>query len=248
MDQIQDPHEDAVKKVKTAQRNNSSLIPGAIICAGLVLAVTLYQFRISKTNATASKGDAALVRQVTEADHVLGNPTAPIKLVEYADIDSTYSKSFQLTMEQLMAEYAASGKVVWVYRHLPLIDEHFYSESHAEAAECAAKLGGPNDFWRFIDTLNARAPGSQQFNPKDYDGVVTSLGLLPESFHECLNSHIFQKKVGADFQNGLDAGAGGSPFTVLFVEGQNPVTIDGSVSYSSLKKIIDTAIAKLPKP
>ena len=45
---------------------------------------------------------------------------------------------------------AAGGQVAWVYRHLPLIDQHVYAEQHAEAAECAASLGGQSMFWLMV--------------------------------------------------------------------------------------------------
>lgn len=181
---------------------------------------------------------------MTQADHLIGNPAAPVVLVEYSDIDSSYSKSFQQTMEQLMSEYASGGKVAWVYRHLPLIDQHVYASQHAEAAECIASLGGPSIFWRFIDAVNSAAPGDQQFDPKNYDSVVSSLGVLPQSFDACMNAHTYQQKVASDFENGLAIGAGGSPFSVLLVQGQKPITIDGAVPYDALKKMIEQALAK----
>jgi protein-disulfide isomerase len=206
------------------QKREAWFIPGAIIAAGIVLALGIY---------------------IERSGHVEGSAKADITLmlVEYADIDSTYSKSFQQTMEELMAQYAEGGKVAWVYRHLPLIDQHIHAAEHAEAAECIASLGGPNIFFRFIDALNSASPGDLQFDPKNYDSVVSSLGVLPESFDACLSAHTYQNKVGNDFQNGIAIGAGGSPFTVLLVKGQKPVTIDGALPYDGLKKIVDQAIS-----
>ena len=218
-------------------------IPGAIIVAGLILAVTVYAMRAGDLPGDVA-GDPGLMRPVSEIDHIVGNPSAPVVLVEYADIDSAYSKSFQATMEQVMAEYAPGGQVAWVYRHLPLIDQHPYAAQHAEAAECAASLGGPTAFWRFISTLNAAAPDDQQFNPRNYASVVESLGILPQSFESCMTEHRFQERVASDFANGIAIGAGGSPFSVLLVEGRPPVTIDGAISYDAVKKILDEAVAQ----
>jgi protein-disulfide isomerase len=225
----------------TVQKREAWFIPGAIVAAGLVLALGIYVERSRHVEGSA-KADISLMHPVTQADHIVGNPSAPVVLVEYADIDSTYSKSFQQTLEQLMVDYASDGKVAWVYRHLPLIDQHVHAAEHAEAAECIASLGGPNIFFRFIDALNSAAPGELQFDPKNYDSVVSSLGILPQSFDACLSAHTFQNKVGSDFENGIAIGAGGSPFTVLLVKGQKPVTLDGALPYDGLKKIVDQAI------
>lgn len=225
------------------QTRESWLIPGAIIAAGLVLALGVYVQRSRHVEGSA-KADISLMHPVTQDDHIVGNPTAPVVLVEYADIDSSYSKSFQQTLEQLTAEYAAGGQVAWVYRHFPLIDQHVHAAEHAEAAECISSIGGSNIFYRFIDALNSAAPGNLQFDPKNYDSVVSSLGILPESFNACLSAHTYQNKVGNDFQNALAIGAGGSPFTVLLVKGQQPVPINGALPYDGLKKIIDEAIVR----
>ncbi len=230
-------------EARIAQKREGWFIPGAIIVAGLILAVAIYNFRATDLPGSV-EADLSLMRPVSELDHIIGNPSAPVVLVEYADIDSSYTKTFQATMEQLMSEYAATGQVAWVYRHLPLIDQHVYAAQHAEAAECMASLGGPNIFWRFIGALNAAAPDVQQFNPKDYPSVVSALGILPESFEACMNAHTFQERVAADFTNGIAIGAGGSPFSVLLVEGKTPVTIDGAIPYDALKKILDEAIAQ----
>lgn len=230
-------------EVTLTRSREAWFIPGAIIVAGLILAVTVYATRANDLPGDVV-GDPGLMRPVSEIDHIVGNPAAPVMLVEYADIDSAYAKSFQVTMEQIMTEYAPGGQVAWVYRHLPLIDQHPYAAQHAEAAECAASLGGPNMFWRFISTLHAAAPDDQQFNPRNYASVVESLGVLPQSFETCMAEHRFQDRVASDFANGIAIGAGGSPFSVLLVEGRPPVTIDGAVSYEALKKILDEAVAQ----
>lgn len=220
-------------------------IPAAIVVAGAILAITTYSFRHKALVETSVKGDITLMRPVGPIDHIVGNPSAPVMLVEYSDIDSAYSKSFQATMEQLMTEYAPGSKVAWVYRHLPLIDQHPNSASHAEAAECVNSLGGQTMFYRFIDSLQAKTPASGQFNPRDYKSVVTSLGLDNVKFTECLTNHTFQNRVSADFANGLAIGAGGSPFSVLLIKGQEPVTIDGAIPYDAMKKILDKAIGEV---
>lgn len=227
-----------------ANRREAWLIPGAIIIAGAILAVALYNHRVSAIPGSV-EGDVSMVRPVSPDDHIIGNPQAPVTLITYADIDSSHTKTFNATLQQLMSEYASGGQVAWVYRHLPLIDQHVYAAQHAQAAECAASVGGAGMFWRFIDALNAQAPGTQQFNPRDYGAVVSALGILPQGFEQCLDDRTFEKRVADDFTNGMAAGAGGSPFSVLLVRGLPPVTIDGAVPYDDMKRILDEAIGRV---
>ena len=52
------------------------------------------------------------------------------------------------TLDTLMAKY--SGKIYYVYRHLPLTQIHDQAWNAAEASECAAEQGR---FWPFHDLI-----------------------------------------------------------------------------------------------
>ena len=227
------------------QLRRDYILPGAIVLAGAIIALTVYAVRTDASPKLGS-GTPTMVRPVNPADRIIGNPQAPVKLVEYADIDSTYSKQFQATMEQLMSEYAAGGKVAWVYRHFPLLDQHAGAASHAEAAECAGYLGDDDAFWRFIDAIQAAAPGDTQFPVSGYPSIAAQLGLPQAEFQTCLENGRFTKKVYEDSSNALEVGAEGAPFTLVMVEGQEPVGIQGSLTYDDMKRVIEDAIAKAP--
>lgn len=220
------------------------LLPGAIVLAGFILALAVYAIR-TEAPPQIGTGDPSTVRPVSPVDRILGNPEAPVKLIEYADIDSPYSKQFQATMQQLMSEYAAGGQVAWVYRHLPLLDQHAAAASHAEAAECAAFLGDEDAFWRFIDALQAAAPGESQFPVNGYPAIAAQLGLPYAAFETCLTDGRFTKKVYEDSTNGLAAGAKGTPYTIVLVEGMDPIGIQGALPYEDMKRVIEDALTKV---
>lgn len=218
-------------------------LPGAIVLAGVIISLAIYAVRTDESPKIGA-GSPELVRPVTPEDRILGNPEASVKLVEYADIDSEYSKEFQATMQQVMSEYVGGGQVAWVYRHFPLLDQNAASASHAEAAECAGFVGNGDAFWRFIDALQAAAPGESQFPVSGYAAVAQSLGLPVAEFETCLQNGRFTKKVYDDSTNAMQAGAEGTPYTVLLIEGQEPVGIQGSLPYEDLKKLVEESIAK----
>src|SRR5690606_34807350 len=93
-----------------------------------------------------NEGDASAnlenIAPVTADDHIRGNPNAPLMIVEYSDFDCPYCKSFHVTMQKIIEEYGPSGKVAWVYRHLPLTSLHPSAAYIAETSECVAELGG----------------------------------------------------------------------------------------------------------
>ncbi len=219
------------------------LIPVAIVLAGFILATAIYVFRIDHTIKTGG-AHPETVRAVTLNDHIIGNPGAPVTIIEYGDIDSSYSKSFQLTMEQLMTEYADGGKVAWVYRHFPLTVDHPNSATNALAAECAASLSTPITFFHFIDAMQAAAPGENQFIPTDSTRLLGQFGIDEAKFKSCMTTASFMNHIHEDYDNALSAGATASPFVILLIHGQKPLPINGALPYTSMKKIIEDSIAK----
>jgi len=80
--------------------------------------------------------------------HTLGKGGSPIVIVEYSDFQCPYCEAVYPTVKQVLQEYG--DKVMFTYKHLPLISIHPHAQKTAEAAECAADQG---KFWEFHDAL-----------------------------------------------------------------------------------------------
>lgn len=83
-----------------------------------------------------------------EGDHIMGNPDAKIKIIEYSDFECPYCKAFQVTLNKIVAE--SNGNVSWVYRHWPL---HQNSFEKLMAAECVAEIKGNEAYWKYSELL-----------------------------------------------------------------------------------------------
>ena len=88
---------------------------------------------------------------VSDQDHILGNLNAPVKLIEYSDLQCPFCGRFHPTMQRVVKEYG--DQVAWVYRHFPLESIHPNARPLANASECAANLGGNDSFWKFVDAV-----------------------------------------------------------------------------------------------
>jgi len=218
------------------------LLPITIILAGALLAGAIY---IARSGPKSPLEAAVAIRPVSPTDHMVGNPEAPVIVVEYSDIDCAYCKDFQATMAQIMSEYAEKGTVAWVYRHFPLVQIHPHAATHAEASECVAEQGGDALFFSFIDALQQAAPESDQFNPNGYPAVIESLGLSVATFDTCMESDRMLKRVTDDFTNAKDSGGQGTPYTVILIKGSDPIPVTGALPYASMKEVIETALSKV---
>jgi protein-disulfide isomerase len=238
-------------------------IPGAIIVAGAIIAMAIIWTSKPAPQAvqnvpTESQPAAIVMAPVTNADHILGNPAAPIKIVEYSDSSCPFCKMFHPTMEQVIEEYGADGKVAWVYRHFPLDKPGSRSDGgilhpnaghEAQAMECAAALGGNDAFWKFTNRLYEITPSVTPQTPNGLDQkqlpeIAKFAGLDAVSFNECLTSGRFTDKVESQYQDGLSAGVNGTPFSIIVTDSGQKIPITGAQPYSTLKTTLDALISE----
>ncbi|MBK8617464.1 MAG: thioredoxin domain-containing protein [Anaerolineales bacterium] len=101
-----------------------------------------------------------LPRAVTQSN-TMGNPDAPVHIIEYGDFQCPYCLKFWSETEpQLIEEYVNTDQVYFEYRAYPIIGPE--SSWAAEGAYCAGDQGR---FWEFHDTLFANWSGE---NVGDY--------------------------------------------------------------------------------
>jgi protein-disulfide isomerase len=218
----------------------SATIPIAIILGGIIVAGAVYFSMRHPTIATSGTGNPALVRPVDLNDHLLGNPAAPVIIVEYADFDCEFCKNFDETMHQIIANEGAGGNVAWVYREFPLVEIHPNAFSSASAAECAARVAGNDAFWKFADELFANQP----VDPSQFGSLAAEAGISSEDFATCFAnaSSTVDARIIADRQNALTIGAQGTPYSLILVNGQPPIVMNGAYSYDAVKHLVDQAL------
>ncbi len=177
---------------------------------------------------------ADIVRQGT----TLGNPDAPLTIVEYSDFLCPYCTRAALEIvPQIEEEYVATGKVKLVWKQFPLPGLH--GEAcivAAVASECAAEQ---NAFWEYHDMLflnNKRVT----FNIENLKRFAQDLGLDTEKFNVCLDEGKYMDKVAADYDEAARRGATGTP---TFFVGQTMVV--GAKPYSAFKEAIEDELARL---
>jgi protein-disulfide isomerase len=236
------------------QRNLT--IPFAIIVAGALVGGALFVSRNNNTVADPAAAIEALnkaqqespsVPPISPQDHVLGNPKAPIVLIEYSDTECPFCKQFHSTMTRIIDEYGKSGQVAWVYRHFPLATIHDKSPKEAEATECAAELGGESVFWAYVNKIYSVTPSSNGLDPSLLPQIAEEVGINRSAFEKCLKSGKYKEKVSAHFNEAVAAGAQGTPFTVLMFGGST-LPLEGAQPYASVKGVINEILTQINLP
>ncbi|HEY4501733.1 MAG TPA: thioredoxin domain-containing protein [Candidatus Paceibacterota bacterium] len=226
--------------------NRNYALPITIVVAGVLIAGAVFWSGKNSTQTPGSTDNPQNVRAYTPGqDHILGNPNAPVKVVEYYDLECPHCKLFNTTMHQVMDYYGAGGKVAWVSRPLPLPSIHSKSPKEAEAAECAADQGGDTAYFAYVDKIFEITPSDNGLDLAQLPVIAGAVGLNVDAFNACLSSGKFTKKITDSYAEAIAAGAQGTPYTLIMV-GNDSVALNGAQPYSSMRAAIDAVLSSLP--
>jgi len=203
--------------------NNSYLVAGAIIIAGLLIAVGVFMSGDGTTPNNHENNDGEVASEdisiapITPEDHIKGPFGAPVTIIEYSDTECPFCKNFHGVLNEIMETYPL-GEVAWVYRHFPLTSIHPKAPREAHATECAAELGGNQGFWNFIDTLYEITPSNNGLDLNTLPDIAETAGLDREAFIECEDRQEHREIVESMFNDARASGGTGTPYSVFVLQ------------------------------
>lgn len=225
------------------------VLPITIVVAGALIAGAVFWAGKNGTATPGGTNSGAISARVYDpaVDHILGNPNAPIKLVEYMDLECPHCKIFNTTMQQVMQYYdqAKPGMIAWVERPFPLAQIHSKAPEEAQAAECAAAQGGDAEYYKYIDEIFAVTPSDNGLDLAQLPAIAQKDGLDVTKFNQCVSSGQFAKRVQDSYNEAIKAGGQGTPYTLIMV-GTDSVALSGDQPYDSMRAAIDAVLAQLP--
>lgn len=117
----------------------------------------------------------------------LGDPNAPIKVVEFSRYTCSHCKTFAETMEaDFIADYVDTGKVYFRYVNLASGTEGLLNAG--EASYCAAEQ---NKFFEYKSYLYTYALSETGFEIESLINYAESAGLDVDQFTTCLESDTY---------------------------------------------------------
>lgn len=227
----------------------------AIISVGILISLAIFFMRSSEkdvlydnknpVNSSPAVGISDNVRPPDRSDHILGNPNAPVKIIEFSDLECLFCKVFHSTMLDVMESYGKSGKVAWVYRHLPIDTLHSKARTEAVAAECAGELGGGDVFWEYIKKIFEVTPSDNGLNLGLLPEIAHEFGIDTAEFKECLESGKYDAHIEEDLNDAINSGASGAPYSIAFIKNKKTMVIPGSKDSEIILLIIDKMLKEL---
>lgn len=166
----------------------------------------------------------------------LGDPNAPVTLVEYADFECPVCRNLHDVLKGLLPNYA--GKVRLVFKDFPIEQLHPWARTAALAGRCAYRQN-PTAFWKMFDLIydNQELISASTAWTKMTD-FATEARLDSEAFKGCMASQEAAAAVNASRANGQLLEVNSTP--TVFVNGRRLVGADPHL----LEQYINYELAK----
>lgn len=183
-------------------------------------------------SAPAATGDSLALAEMS-----MGDPNAPVKMVEYASLTCPHCATFHATMfPRVKEEYIDTGKVHFTFREFPLqrLDYLVFALSR-----CAAEGRGADGYFAMLSTL-FKNQNTWMSSNRDAEILkyAAQAGLNESAFRSCVSRPEITEKVQASRQAGMDAGVNSTPSFVL-----NGEKMDRYRSVDEYFEMLDAAVA-----
>jgi protein-disulfide isomerase len=234
-------------RAKRAQQERTKNIVIVVIVA--VIAIAIVAFVAVPSITTAFKPTETPKPEAEIKEHPLmnrpqvningmGDPNAPVKIIEYSDFQCPYCGQFTIdTEQQLIDAYIATGKVYFEYHSFGV----FIGRESGRAAEAAYCAGDQNKFWEMHDILFANQTGENtgDFTDSRLTAFAKKLGLDMTAFNDCFTKNKYADRVTQDGVAGKQAGVQATPsFTI------NGKLVEGAQPFAAFQTEIDALLKK----
>jgi protein-disulfide isomerase len=132
----------------------------------------------------------------------LGDPAAPVTIVEFSDFTCPFCQLFRPVLEKFVED--RPGRVQLISKPFPL-ERHEHSLEASQAAEWARERGA---YWKMHEVLFANA---NALAPADLVSYARDLGLPADDLREALESGRYRERLAASQAEARAAGLRGTP-------------------------------------
>ncbi len=172
----------------------------------------------------------------------LGDPNAPITLVEFGDYQCFFcNKYFHDTEQKLLENYVDTGKVKIIFKDFTIIGPDSMTAAHA--AHCA---DDQDLFWEYHDMLYNNWSGENNgwASSENLLRMAQDVGLNIDEFTDCMVNEIHTQIISASNADARTLGLTGTPGFFVISPNNQVTKIPGAQPFDVFQKIFDSELEK----
>ena len=230
------PGKSAVREARNASSRQKAFywLLGAIVLVGVAA------LSYVATKPKSAPRDAIQTADTANAGpaqgYLMGKVDAPVKILEFADFECPACAGFSVVTEpDVRTRIINTGLANITYYDFPLT-MHRNTLPASNAAACADEQG---KFWPMHDRIFQAQDewnGEATDSPKPFfKRYAQEVGLDVAKWESCYDARKYQKRISANFAEGLRRGVNRTP---SFVIGNK--LYEGMASYDAMKAIVDS--------
>lgn len=163
----------------------------------------------------------------------LGNPEAPVKIIEFGDFLCSFCGQTVLELYPQIENLIEEGKVVLYFRDFVIHPEAIIIHN---ASRCANEEG---KYWEFNKLAFKNLINGIQTTRKDIlVNLAKDINLDLTKFENCLKENRYLEEIRNDTQYGLKIGIKGTP--TFFINGKKIVGFDIKKIRSTINQLLST--------
>ena len=227
--------------VKAAKRGGPGQSFWIALGVVAVIGVGALSWVASRPKTTSAKIDPTLPALKAEG-YVMGSPTAPVEVIEFADFECPSCGQFaMLTEPDVRTRLVNTGKVRIRFFDYPL-PMHKNTWDASLAASCANDQG---KFWEMHDVIFANQDkwnGEATSNPrKQLSALAKGLALDMAKYGSCMDAETHRAQIQANQQEAVRRGINETP---SFIIGGR--LLPGALPFDTFNQLVETELAKGP--
>ena len=179
---------------------------------------------------------------VDNGSPILGNPNAPVTLIEFGDYQCHFCNVFFHSTEgDILKNYVETGKVKMIFKDYNIIGPDSVNASHG--AHCA------NDqdlFWEYHDILYSNWTGENNgwASSENLGKFAQDIGLDMDAWSECMLDGIHSQIILASNDDARSLELTGTPaFFVIGPDGQT-TKLFGAQPFETFEKVFENELKK----
>lgn len=171
---------------------------------------------------------------------ILGNPNAPITLVEFGDYQCHFCNVFfHNTEESILKNYVETGKVKMIFKDFTIIGPDSVNAAHG--AHCANDQGL---FWEYHDILynNWKGENNGWASSDNLLRFAQEIGLDVDKWSECMVNSDHSAIILASNKDARDLDLTGTPSFYVIAPDNKVTKLFGAQPYSQFENIFNSLL------